>query len=44
MPALNDPEQQTEYGDRQQDVDEASERVRRDDAEQPQDQEDDEKC
>jgi hypothetical protein len=42
--ALNDPEQHDDNRDDQEDVDEASERVGRDDAGQPQDDEDDEQC
>jgi hypothetical protein len=41
---LNDPEQHDDNGDRQEDVDETSKRVGRDDPEQPQDEEDDDEC
>ena len=44
MSALNDPEQHDGNRDHQEDVDEASERVGRDEPEQPQDEEDDDEC
>ena len=42
--ALNNAEQHDDNRDHQEDVDEASERVGRDDPEQPQDEEDDDEC
>ena len=42
--ALNDTEQYDDNRYHQEDVDEASERIGRDDPEQPQDEEDDDEC